>query len=75
MDVNNIVSIISSVGFPIVACCAMGYYVTHELDDLKDDIKDLTITIRDLCSKLDEGKGSDEIAELYNKNSSARKDK
>ena len=41
---NDIVSVISNVGFPIAACCCMGVYVvklTNVLSDLKTAIADL----------------------------------
>lgn len=33
--------LISSVGFPIVACLGMGWYVKYETDNNRSEIKDL----------------------------------
>lgn len=46
MDANTIVSIIGSVGFPIVACCGLFYLYDKT-------IKDLTITLTKIDSTLD----------------------
>lgn len=36
MDVNAIVSIISSLGFPIVACCAMAWFIATTFRSFND---------------------------------------
>lgn len=38
---SDLVSIITSVGFPIVACIAMGYYVKYVTDQNRKDIHDM----------------------------------
>ena len=40
MDVNNIVTIITTVGFPIVACGGMAWYVKYITDRNREDIKE-----------------------------------
>lgn len=50
MDANTIVSIIGSVGFPIVACCGLFYLYDKT-------IKDLTITLTKIDATLDGIKG------------------
>ena len=40
MDVNSIVTIISSLGFPIVACVGMGWFVKYTTDLHNKDIKE-----------------------------------
>ena len=50
MDANTIVSIIGSVGFPIVACCGLFYLYDKT-------IKDLTITLTMIDATLDGIKG------------------
>lgn len=40
MDANSIVSIITSVGFPIVMCGAMAYYVKYITDQNRADLAD-----------------------------------
>lgn len=41
MDANTIISIIGSVGFPIVACGAMAYYVKYITDRSREQIKEI----------------------------------
>lgn len=41
MDVSTIVSLISSLGFPIIACIYMARFVTKQLDSYRADIKEL----------------------------------
>lgn len=66
MDVNTIVTIIGSLGFPIFACIALGWYVKYSIDkydarlnDLAEEQKNVTIAlnnnteaIKQLCAKL-----------------------
>ena len=40
MDVNSIVTIISSLGFPIVACVGMGWFVKYTTDMHNKDMKE-----------------------------------
>lgn len=41
MDVSTIVSLISSLGFPIVACIYMAGYTRKQIDVYRQDIKEL----------------------------------
>jgi len=70
MDVQSISTLISSIGFPIVACCALGYYITKEMAGMQDDLKELTLTIKELNVKLG-GKGGEESEIISDKNDSA----
>lgn len=40
MDVNAVIQIISTVGFPIVACAAMGWYVKYNNDKFQTILMD-----------------------------------
>ena len=40
MDANTIITIITSVGFPIVACGGMAWYVKYITDRNRDDLKE-----------------------------------
>ena len=44
MDANFVISAITSVGFPIVCCGAMGWYVKYITDKNREDIKVLNKT-------------------------------
>lgn len=49
---NDIVSIISTVGFPISACVAMGYVYVKEIAGMKDSIAKLDKSIEILNEHL-----------------------
>lgn len=36
MDLSQIVSVIGSVGFPIVACCGMAWFIVTTFSDFND---------------------------------------
>ena len=59
MDVNALTTLISSIGFPIVACCAVRYYITKQLHEMQENMQELTLTIRELNVKLANGSGGD----------------
>lgn len=39
MDVPNLVNLVGSYGFPIVACILMGWYIKHTTDNNREDIR------------------------------------
>lgn len=41
MDLNTIATLISAVGFPIVACIAMGWFFTRIIENYRNDIKEI----------------------------------
>ena len=42
MDGQLIMQAITSVGFPIVCCCGLGWYVKYTTDKYREDIQKLT---------------------------------
>ncbi len=59
MDIQAIVTAISTVGFPVVMCGALFWYMTEqnkshkeETNALKDAITDLRVAITELISKI-----------------------
>lgn len=36
MDISQIVAVVGSVGFPIVACCGMGWFIATTFSDFND---------------------------------------
>lgn len=59
MDVNDVLSAISTVGFPIVACIYMAYVNKNQMDAHKEEmgkvteaLTDLKIVITELKDKL-----------------------
>lgn len=54
MDINTIISAIGSLGFPIVACCAMAYFFAKVNENYRTDIKEMTSSHRAEIDKLTE---------------------
>ncbi len=48
------VQVITSVGFPIFACLAMGYYIKHTIDCYREDIKELQKDHKEEIGKVTE---------------------
>lgn len=60
MDLNSVVTIISAVGFPIVACIGMGWFVKYLIDNNNKKISEITtalnnntLVVQKLCDMLD----------------------
>lgn len=54
MDVSTIVSLISSLGFPIIACIYMARWVSKQMDSYRADIKELQDDHKAEISKVTE---------------------
>lgn len=60
MDMAAITSLISSLGFPVVVCIALGWYIVYrdrqtnaEMHSLKETIENNTLVIQKLTDKID----------------------
>lgn len=56
---ENIVSLVSSVGFPIVACIFMWRYINDTMKEFTQTMNENTKMIAKLCAKLDGDKSND----------------
>lgn len=54
MDVNDIVALIGSLGFPIVACVGMFYLYNRTLKDFTSTLNDIANEIKELREELEE---------------------
>lgn len=54
MDVNTVVSIIGSLGFPIVACVGMFYLYDRTLKEFTVSLNDITAEIKELKEEIKE---------------------
>lgn len=54
MDVNDIVTLIGSLGFPIVACVGMFYLYNRTLKDFTSTLGDIASEIKELREELKE---------------------
>ncbi len=61
MDVTTITSLVGSLGFPIAACCFLGWYMTSIMKEFRDTMEKNTLAIRELTlmvsQKWEEGDG------------------
>ncbi len=53
MEVNEIITIISTVGFPIFACCVMFY----QNNSLQKTLGDIQLTMQKMADSLDDLEG------------------
>lgn len=63
MDVTMVTQLIGSLGFPIVCCCALFWYLVKEKDAHREEMEELrksveanTTAINSLCQHLGGGK-------------------
>lgn len=54
MDVSTITSLVSSLGFPIVMCVVMAYYIKYRDDKNRDEITSLNDKYMGLITDLNE---------------------
>lgn len=54
MNVNDIVTIIGSLGFPIVACVGMFYLYNRTLKDFTSTLNDIVTQIKELREDIKE---------------------
>ena len=54
MDVNDIVTLIGSLSFPIVACVGMFYLYNRTLKDFTSTLNDIASEIKELREELKE---------------------
>lgn len=60
MDVGSIASVIGSVGFPIVACCAMAWFIATTFSDFNGLMTKNNILTEELIALLKDGGANDE---------------
>lgn len=54
--------LIGSLGFPIVACIGMGYYVKYQTDSYRNEVKDMRTEHKDEISKITEALNNNTLA-------------
>ncbi len=62
MDVASITQLITAVGFPIVACLMMGYYIKMQTDNYRADVEQLNAQHKDEMLKVTEAVNNNTIA-------------
>ena len=59
MNLSDIVTIIGSVGFPIVACCGMGWYINNTMQKFTEIMKKNTTALEKLVTVLRKDESND----------------
>ena len=59
MDAATITQLIGSLGFPIAACCFMGWYMTSIMKEFRDAMNDNTMALKELILTVREMKEGD----------------
>ena len=62
MDLTNILTAIGSVGFPIVACCAMAYFFSQVNNNYRADIKELTAEHKEEMANMTQAVNNNTLA-------------
>lgn len=60
MDANAIVAAISTVGFPVVACCGLFWFANKLVDKITSVIAENTVAINTLIAKMESEDGVDQ---------------
>ena len=60
MDVSSLVTVVGSVGFPIVACCGMAWFIATTFSDFNDLMTKNNVLIEELIALLENDKGGDD---------------
>lgn len=63
MDMSSIVTIVGSVGFPIVACCAMAWFIATTFRDFNNLMTKNNVLTEELITLLKDDKGGDNVDE------------
>ena len=59
---GDFVTLVSSLGFPVVACIFMGYYVKYQTDNYRAEVKDMQKEHRDEINKVTEALQNNTLA-------------
>lgn len=63
MDMSSIATLVGSVGFPIVACCAMAWFIATTFRDFNNLMTRNNILTEELIALLKDDKGGDNVDE------------
>lgn len=63
MDMSSIAALVGSVGFPIVACCGMAWFIATTFRDFNNLMTKNNVLIEELIALLKNDKGGDNVDE------------
>lgn len=61
MDMSSIATLVGSVGFPIVACCGMAWFIATTFRDFNNLMTKNNILTEQLIALLKNDKGDDDV--------------
>lgn len=61
MDVSSIATLVGSVGFPIVACCGMAWFIATTFRDFNNLMTKNNVLTEELIGLLKSDKGGDNV--------------
>ena len=64
MDISSIVTVVGSVGFPIVACCGMAWFIATTFSDFNDLMTTNNVLTEELIALLKNGKGDNDASNM-----------
>ena len=64
MDVSSIVAVVGSVGFPIVACCGMAWFIATTFRDFNDLMTKNNVLTEELIALLKNGEGDSDASDM-----------
>ena len=62
MNINEIVTAITTVGFPVVACLGLGWYVKYQTDAYRSEVKDMQKEHKEEIAKVTEALNNNTLA-------------
>lgn len=63
MDMSSIAALVGSVGFPIVACCGMAWFIATTFRDFNNLMTKNNVLTEELIALLKNDKGDDTVDE------------
>ena len=60
MDISSIATVVGSVGFPIVACCGMAWFIATTFSDFNDLMTKNNVLTEELIALLENKGDSDD---------------
>lgn len=57
MDISSIVNVVGSVGFPIVACCGMAWFIATTFSDFNELMTKNNVLTEELIALLENNEG------------------
>ena len=64
MDISSIVTVVGSVGFPIVACCGMAWFIATTFNDFNELMTKNNVLTEELIGMLRKDDGNEDNTDV-----------